>query len=148
VVTEYQIYKSWCSYCHKWQQAKVDLTTQVLGQGRFGVNVSSHLAYLRNVLRLPFRQIQACMYNLFKLKIAVGEIVEMLHRVSKQTAPQVEALKALAQASPVLHADETGWREDGQNGYIWALATSGPQAVRYYNDLTKPLQIVIIAVYV
>lgn len=31
-----------------------------------------------------------------------------------------------------MHADETGWPEDGINGYIWALSTEGPQAVRYY----------------
>jgi hypothetical protein len=36
----------------------------------------------------------------------------------------------------VLHADETGWREDGQNGYIWSFSTpggpDGKDAVRYY----------------
>ena len=24
--------------------------------------------------------------------------------------------------SPVVHADETGWREDGHNGYVWAFS--------------------------
>ncbi len=32
-----------------------------------------------------------------------------------------ETLKAQVRASPVLDADETGWREDDQNGYIWAF---------------------------
>ena len=26
--------------------------------------------------------------------------------------------------SPVVHADETGWREDGHNGYVWTFSTS------------------------
>ena len=26
-------------------------------------------------------------------------------------------------ASPVVHADETGWREDGANGYVWTFST-------------------------
>ena len=26
-------------------------------------------------------------------------------------------------ASPVVHADETGWREDGVNGYVWSFST-------------------------
>ena len=30
--------------------------------------------------------------------------------------------------SPVKHADETGWREDGQNGYLWSFSTP---TVRY-----------------
>ncbi len=28
--------------------------------------------------------------------------------------------------------DETGWRQDGQNGDVWTLCTTGPAAVRYY----------------
>ena len=32
-------------------------------------------------------------------------------------------------ASPVVHADETGWREDGNNGYVWTFTT--PSA-RYF----------------
>jgi len=32
----------------------------------------------------------------------------------------------------VVHADETGWREAGQNGFSWALSTPGADAVRYY----------------
>jgi hypothetical protein len=31
-----------------------------------------------------------------------------------------------------LHGDETSWRENGQNGYIWAFSTPGEQGVRYY----------------
>ena len=26
-------------------------------------------------------------------------------------------------ASPVVHADETGWRENGVNGYVWTFST-------------------------
>ena len=31
--------------------------------------------------------------------------------------------------SPVVHADETGWREDGANGYVWTFSTP---AQRYF----------------
>ena len=27
--------------------------------------------------------------------------------------------------SPVVNGDETGWREDGQNGYVWAVLNAG-----------------------
>ena len=58
--------------------------------------------------------------------------MEALHAVRRATAPAYEALRAQARASPGVHMDETGWREDGQNGYVWTLTTTGPQAVRYY----------------
>ena len=33
-----------------------------------------------------------------------------------------EMLKRI-RGSPVVHADETGWREDGVNGYVWTFST-------------------------
>ncbi len=44
----------------------------------------------------------------------------------------MQELQRQARASPILHADETGWREGGQNGYIWSFSTPGEKAVRYY----------------
>jgi Transposase IS66 family len=43
-----------------------------------------------------------------------------------------EALLAQACASPIVHMDETGWRENGQNGYVWGLVTPGPEPVCSY----------------
>ena len=44
----------------------------------------------------------------------------------------MQALSAEVQASPIVHADETGWREDGQNGYVWAFVTLGEHLIRYF----------------
>lgn len=46
--------------------------------------------------------------------------------------PALRALRTEVRASPILHADETGWREDGRNGYIWALSTPASKGRRYY----------------
>ncbi len=43
--------------------------------------------------------------------------------------PHLDALKREIRASPAIQADETGWREDGINGYIWAVSTP---TIRYY----------------
>ena len=128
-VTEHVVYHGWCSQCQKWREAPLDVRREVLGQGRMGVRLSSLIAYLRTVLRVPVRQIQVYLATLHQLKISTGEIVEVLHRLSRQMQPQVEALQAAIRASPAVQADETGWREAGQNGYIWSVST--PQ-VRYY----------------
>jgi hypothetical protein len=59
-------------------------------------------------------------------------VVELLHTVRRTLQTQVDTLKTQARASPILHGDETSWRENGQNGYIWAFSTPGENAVRYY----------------
>src|SRR5216684_6160483 len=128
-VTEHRLYKGWCTGCQKWYEAPVDWHDQVVGQGRIGVRLASLIATLRTVMRLPIRQIQAYLLTLHGIRISIGEIVELLHRIKDQMQPQLETLKREIRASPAVQADETGWREDGLNGYIWSVCTP---TVRYY----------------
>lgn len=131
-VVDHQVIKRWCAWCHRWQSPTLDLHGQVLGQSRIGVRIASLVAYLRTTLRLPIRAIRLYLQTIHRLTLSTGEIVELLHQVSQATQPAVADLKAQARASPMVHVDETGWREDGQNGYVWCLTTSGEEAVRYF----------------
>jgi hypothetical protein len=128
-ITEHRIFKGWCAGCQKWHEAPVDLHTEVLGQGRIGVRLASTIAYLRTNLRLPIRQIRELLHTLHGFEISIGEIVEVLHRISTHAQPVLDALQSVICASPAVQADETGWREDGLNGYIWSVCTP---TVRYY----------------
>ncbi len=132
-VIEHQVFKRWCAWCKRWQAPKLDLSGQVLDQSRIGVRLTSLIAYLRHTLRLPFRRIQAYLRTFHHFTISIGELTELLHHVRRATQGAVDKLKQQARASPVLHADETTWREAGQNGHVWAFSTPGTEeAVRYY----------------
>ena len=128
-ITEHRLYKGWCANCATWHEAPIDLHEQVLGQGRIGVRLASLIAYLRTVMRLPLRQIRDYLLTVHGFQVSVGEIVELLHRVKEHVQPALEALKGEIRASPAVQADETGWREDGSNGYIWSVCTP---TIRYY----------------
>src|SRR5947209_8269973 len=123
------MYKGWCTNCQKWHEAPVDFSEQVLGQGRIGVRLASMIAYLRTVMRLPLRQLRDVLRDFHGFEVSLGELVELLHRISEHAQPVLTTLKAEIRASPAVQADETGWREDGINGYIWSVST--PQ-MRYY----------------
>jgi transposase len=129
VVTEHRIYKGWCTGCQHWHEAPVDFSEQVLGQGRLGVRLASIIAYLRTVMRLPLRQLREALRDLHGFEVSLGELVELLHRISEYAQPVLSGLKAEIRASPAVQADETGWREDGLNGYIWSVSTP---TIRYY----------------
>jgi transposase len=133
-VTEHQVYRGWCSYCRAWREAPLDLHGQVLGQGRLGVGIASLVAHLRTVVRAPIRMIQAVLLELYGLRVSVGELVDLLRRVAQAGQPAVADLRAEARASPALHADETGWRENGRNGYIWSLATKRLRYFEYHQS--------------
>jgi hypothetical protein len=131
-IIDHQIIKRWCPHCRRWRSPQLDLSGQVLGQGRIGVRIASLIAFLALALRLPMRRIQAYLRLVHQLTISTGEVVELLHQVRRTLQAHVDDLKTQARASPILHGDETSWRENGVNGYIWAFSTPGADAVRYY----------------
>lgn len=128
-VIHHRIFKGWCESCQKWHEAPLDVQGEVLGQGRLGVRLISLIATLRTVMRLPVRQIRDLLQTLHGVQVSVGEIVEVLHRVVRQAQPLLDEWQAHIRASPAVQADETGWREDGLNGYIWSVCTP---TLRYY----------------
>ncbi|MFL5658772.1 MAG: IS66 family transposase [Ktedonobacteraceae bacterium] len=133
-VTHHRIYKGWCAYCQQWHEAPVDFSEQVLGQGRIGVRLASMIAYLRTVMRLPVRQLRDVLRDLHGFEVSLGELVELLHRIRAYAQPVLQALKAQVRASPAVQADETGWREDGINGYIWSVSTPSIRYDEYHHS--------------
>jgi len=90
---------------------------------RLGVRLVSLIAALRAELRLPVNLIQWYLEAVHGLELSVGAIVGALDRVATRAAGAVEAILATIRGSPVVHADETGFREDGVNGYLWSFST-------------------------
>jgi transposase len=131
-VIEHQVIKRWCPHCQKWHSPQLDLSGQVLGRGRMGLRIASLVAYLRTTLRLPVRQVQRYLATLHNLELSGGAIVALAEAVYQQLHGQADQLLAQVRSQAVVHQDETGWRENGANGYVWVTASDGPQAVRYY----------------
>ena len=57
------------------------------------------------------------------MRLSLGAIVRAIHQVARQAQPAVDRILERIRGSPVVHADETGWREDGANGYAWTFST-------------------------
>jgi len=130
VVTEHTFVRRWCPVCRRWCVPPLPGGLS-LGQGRLGLGIASLVATLRTTLRLPIAQIQLYLEAMHGLHLSTGGIVDLLRRVAQVSAPAVADLRAQVQASPIVHGDETGWREGGQHGYLWLLTTPGPAPVCY-----------------
>ena len=96
----------------------------VLGKQRLSVNVLTLITTLREVGRLPVATIKWLFGTVYLLPLSTGGITAVLHQVARRAAPEVAASRDRIRASPVVHADETGWREGGKNGYVWGLGTA------------------------
>lgn len=129
-VVEHQVIKRWCPKCQAWHTPKLDLSDEVLGQGRMGHGIASMVSWLRTTLRLPVKMVQTVLQQIYRLKLSVGEIVELTHAVAKAGQQTVAQIKADILKHPYVHMDETGWREDGDNGYVWSSST--PDGLRAF----------------
>ncbi len=82
-----------------------------------GHGIASMVSWLYTTLRLPVKMVQTLLQQIYRLKLSVGEIVELTHAVAKAGQKTVTQIKTDILKQPYVHMDETGWREDGDNGY-------------------------------
>jgi hypothetical protein len=122
-VTEHVYVERRCPRCHGRWQPGPELDGVVVGQRRFGVGLFSLIGFLREELRLPIRAIQGYLAMVCGLPVSVGAIVDAVQLLAARAAAVVGDLREQIRAGPVLHVDETGWREDGHNGYAWTFST-------------------------
>lgn len=128
-VVEHKLIERSCPNCLKRWAPHMDLSSLAVGKQRFGISVQSEVALLREQCRLPFRVIQEYLKARFNLRISLGQIVSLVEGVARRGKAIVEGFKEEIRASPVVNGDETSWREDGQNGYVWSFSTD---KVRYF----------------
>ena len=128
-ITEHRTMAGWCGVCQKRRLARPDLSGEVVGGHTFGVRLMSLMGYMKTICRMPVRTIQASLQSVYGLRISTGEIVEVLHTIAREGEEHYAKLREAVQASDYVHADETGWREDGENGYIWSISTPD---IRYF----------------
>jgi transposase len=128
-IIEHRAMARYCGVCDKTYTKRIDLSGRVVGKMRFGIELVSLVAQLATVCRMPLAQIQGLLLSLYGLHISKGQLSEVLHTVAKVGKARYEELADEIRGSPVVNADETGWREDGKNSYVWSFSTP---RVRYF----------------
>ena len=103
--------------------------TGSVGRHRFSARTMSVVAYMHILGRLPLRVIQQTLQSLYQVSVSAGELRAMLDAVAAAGQAAYAELKHAIRGSPVVQADETSWREDGQPGYLWAVITP---TIRYF----------------
>jgi len=134
-VTEHEIIAGYCRACKKRHLPEVDFSDQVVGKCRLGIRLMSLVSYLRSVCRLPVAVIQQFLFAQYELKVSQGQIVAMTGTLAKHGQAACEEILNEVRQSEVINGDETGWRENGRNGYLWGFFT--PTARYYHYDASR-----------
>jgi transposase len=122
-VTEHQILARTCPRCRRLVVPTDPLAGLVDGRQRLGARLVSLIVTLREAVRVPVRRIQWLLRQLYDLHLSVGSITAASDRVAARGAAEMAAIRDRIRGSPWVHADETGWRENGENGYAWTFCT-------------------------
>lgn len=131
VVTEHELWARRCPCCRRVVVARPpDEAGGRVGQCRFGPRLVAAVAQMQTVERLPQRQLQARLRREYGLRLSQGGLVGLLQLAARRAKSHYDALGAAVRQSAVVHADETGWRENGQHGYVWTFTTP---TLRYFH---------------
>jgi transposase len=122
-VTEYRIYKGCCKTCH--QPQKGQLPEEVSTKG-FGIRAQALLSLLTSKYRLSKRLAKSLFADVYQMPICIGSVSNIEHIVSQSLqSTHIEIGQAL-KAEPVIHVDETGYKEHNKSGWAWLVS-----AMRY-----------------
>jgi hypothetical protein len=113
-----------CGYCD--QRVVAQPTAEEVGalpHGRLSLGLMAYITVLSIGYRLPIDQIVSFLERAHGLHLSAGEIIEVMHRVAEAGQNDFALVLAEIQAAAFVHGDETGWRENGRNGYLWQLRT-------------------------
>mgnify|MGYP001612122956 CR=1 FL=1 len=92
-------------------------------EGGFGPRLQATIAWLSGTCRLGKRTIASVLADLFRVEIGLGSVSACEQRVSDAVAAPVAEAHAAIQEQPVLHADETGWRQRRQRAWLWVAVS-------------------------
>lgn len=136
-VTEHVVCRRWCLKCHKQVMPDVDFSKVSLGKKRIGINLAATITTMRDRLRLPLAAIQKYLKLFHRLDLSEGEIVKILDTAAKRGKPEYDSLLDKVRNADSVHADETGGRENGANGYFWSFSTDNIHYLMYRKSRGK-----------
>jgi hypothetical protein len=123
-VVEHRFLARTCPVCRTPVVASATaLGAAVVGKQRLGPRLSSLIVTLREEGRRPVKVIQWYLTAVHDLRLSVGAIVRLCHQTARRGQEALAQIRAAVRASPVVHVDETGWRQNGRNGYVWTFTT-------------------------
>jgi transposase len=121
IVTRFEKERQWCGNCHK--EVVACAPNEVPGS-RFGIHVIVSIMILKYGCKMSYSAITLLLFQTYTLVISQGALIQILTRAREYLGWKYDLIRDAVRASPVKHADETGWRVDGINSWVWAFLTT------------------------
>lgn len=116
VVTRYEIERGWCPHCRTYQENPV---TAALPRYRLGLRLMLFVVYQKVALGLSYGKIRRELSTYFGLSVSRRTLQAMVSEVARLFGPAYKQLIQLMRHQAAVHVDETGWRVNGHNHWLW-----------------------------
>jgi len=120
--TEVVQYRRHHYYCRGCKKVVAGTGKDELPKSYVGPKAKSLTAFLKYVIKVSDRDIQIIFRKVFNLDIVSSTITGFKSQIKEKALPLYGRLLEELKKSPFIHADETGWRLDGINHWLWKFS--------------------------
>jgi transposase len=120
-VTEYRLHRAACAACGATTRA--GLPPEVPPRAH-GPRLQAAVATLSGGYRLSRRQVADVCATLLDAPLSVGSVDALCQATSAALAPPVADAAATLPEAPVVHADETPWKQGRTRPWLWVAVTA------------------------
>jgi len=131
IVTKYVITRRYCRNCKRQVSGA---TYNALPNERFGLRLMVLTVSLK-LLGLSYQKISCLLKMLFGLHITESTINHAVKKISQAFGKRYEQMILELKTERNIHGDETSWRINGKNHWLWAFV--GKQTVLYEIDKSR-----------
>ena len=122
VTIEHQAETVLCPCCG--QATTADFPPDVTNPVQYGSQLKRLAVYLRNEQFIPYERSRQMMADLFALPISTGSLQNFVETAAERVKSVTAAIKAAVITADVGHADETGFRINGQRHWLHTVSTA------------------------
>jgi transposase len=120
-VTEYRVHTLVCQGCGAETTAELPAGVP---PGVFGPRLQAMVSLLSGRYHLSKRDAAEVMTDFFQAEVSLGTVPTLEQRTSEAIQEPVDEARAYVKRHPLIHMDETGWREANQKAWLWLAATT------------------------
>ncbi len=132
----YLCQKKYCPRCKKTVSAK----PPVLPRALYGNQLIAQALYLHYGQLIPLGRVVEILGG----AVSTANLHDIFRRLSRMWQPAVDRLITQYRKEPVKHADETGWRSDGDNGYAWLFCSKNISIFRFEDNRSSRVRQIVL----
>lgn len=115
-VTQFSHQQAFCRTCNR---AVIQAAPGELLNSSIGPATKAAAVFLRYGLRIPYRKVQDLFAVFFNMPFVPASAMAFDRQATKKGSPLYADIAQKLRCADRLHADETHWRQDGLNHFVW-----------------------------